>query len=121
MPAPMNEFDLDRAVEDAWVAFAERLSEVVSVMDPDGTLTLGAIVTEEPGQEPFVRFSCRPDRTIHTQASGNAVLADAFKLDVRQLQLLDELGWDAPSPLGEVPEVNPVSYTHLTLPTNREV
>ena len=106
MPAPMNEFDLDRAVEDAWVAFAERLGEVVSVMDPDGTLTLGAIVTEEPGQEPFVRFSCRPDRTIHTQASGNAVLADAFKLDVRQLQLLDELGWDAPSPLGEVPEVN---------------
>lgn len=97
MSAPMHEFDLERAVDDAWRAFAERLGDVVSVMDPGGSLTVGAIATEEPGQEPYVRFSCRADRTIFAEASGNAVLAAAFQLDPERLQLLATLGWDVPS------------------------
>ncbi|MGB7963867.1 MAG: hypothetical protein WCF12_13055 [Propionicimonas sp.] len=106
MSAPMNEFDLEQAIDDAWHAFAERLGDVVSVMDQGGSLTVGAIATEKPGQVPFVRFGCRADRSILAEASGNAVLAEAFQLEPAKLQLLDDLGWEAPALDRDFPRLN---------------
>lgn len=103
MSAPMNDFDLDRSIEDAWVEFVGRLSEVVSVMDPGGTLTLGSIAEPGRGRSPFVRFTCLPDRQILTTAAGNAELGEAFQLGTPQLQALADLGWEPPSVDGRFP------------------
>ena len=35
------DFDLDRSIEQAWAQFTERLAEVVSVIDDNGSLTIG--------------------------------------------------------------------------------
>ncbi len=91
------DFDLDRSIAEAWAGFTERLAEVVSVMDPGGTLTLGSLGAPARGQSPFVIFSCLPDRRLLVEASGNEVLGDGCQLDLAGLQQLDELGWQPPS------------------------
>lgn len=96
MAAPMD-FDLDRSITEAWTGFAQRLGEVVSVMDPGGTLTLGSLASSGRGQSPFVRFTCLPDRQILTLAAGNAELGEDYQLDAAGLQQLAELGWEPPS------------------------
>lgn len=99
---PMD-FDLDRSIAEAWDGFAERLAEVVSMMDPGGTLTLGSIAGDTRGASPYVRFSCRPDRRLLTTASGNAELGEEYQLDAAGLQRLADLGWEPPSVDGEHP------------------
>jgi hypothetical protein len=97
------DFDLDRSIADAWDGFTERLAEVVSVMDPGASLTLGSLAASASGQSPFVRFSCLPDRTILTEASGNAVLAEEHQLGAEGLQRLADLGWEPPGVDGPRP------------------
>ena len=98
------DFDLDRSIDQAWAGFAERLAEVVSVMDPDGsTLTLGALGSAAHGQAPFVTFECLPDRLLLVRASGNEVLGETHQLTLDGLQRLDELGWQPPSVDGPHP------------------
>ena len=41
-----SHFDLDASTEQAWTGFAERLAEVLSVMDAGATLRIGALATE---------------------------------------------------------------------------
>ena len=96
MNMPLD-FDLDRSIAEAWDGFTERLSEVVSVMDPGGTLTLGSLASDFRGPSPFVRFACQPDRQLLTVASGNAELGEDFQLDAAGLQQLADLGWLPPS------------------------
>lgn len=91
------DFDLDRSVAEAWAGFTERLAEVVSVMDPGGTLTLGSLGSPDRGQSPFVVFSCLSDRRLLVEASGNELLGDGYQLDLAGLQQLDDLGWEPPS------------------------
>lgn len=102
MAEPMD-FDLDRSVADAWAGFTERLAEVVSMMDPGSTLTLGSLAGDSRGPSPFVRFSCRADRQLLTVASGNADLGEDFQLDAAALGRLAELGWEPPSVDGANP------------------
>ncbi len=101
MSTPMNDFDLDRSIDDAWTEFTGRLSDVVSVMDPGGSLTLGSMAGSTRGGAPFVRFACLPSRQILTTAAGNASLGEGFQLDPQRLQALDDLGWEPPSVDGE--------------------
>ncbi|MGC4155145.1 MAG: hypothetical protein QM628_19170 [Propionicimonas sp.] len=91
------DFDLDRSVAEAWAGFTERLAEVVSVMDPGATLTLGSLGSPHRGQSPFVVFSCLSDRRLLVEASGNELLGDGYQLDLAGLQQLDDLGWEPPS------------------------
>ncbi|MDQ7991892.1 MAG: YbjN domain-containing protein [Propionicimonas sp.] len=97
------DFDLDRSIDDAWAGFTERLGEVVSVMDPGGTLTLGSLSTGPAGRSPFVRFSCLDDRRILTHASGNGELGDDHQVGVAGLQRLADLGWEPPAVDGPHP------------------
>lgn len=97
------DFDLDRSIDDAWAGFTERLGEVVSVMDPGATLTLGSLAAAGAGGSPFVRFSCLDDRRILTHASGNAELGDDRQLDAAGLQRLADLGWQPPAVDGAHP------------------
>lgn len=95
------DFDLDRSVAEAWTAFSERLAEVVSVMDPGATLTLGSLGSSVRGRSPFVVFSCLPDRRLLVEASGNEALGDGYQLELAGLQQLDDLGWHPPSVDGD--------------------
>ncbi len=54
-----DEFDLDRSIDRAWADFQEKLSEVISMMDDEGDLTLGVPAVEGVGS-PCVRFSAIP-------------------------------------------------------------
>ncbi|MEA4943682.1 MAG: hypothetical protein VB080_04500 [Propionicimonas sp.] len=101
MSAPMNDFDLDRSIDEAWEDFSGRLAEVVSVMDPGGTLTLGSLGAPGRGPAPYVRFRCLPDRRILTTAAGNAELGETYQLGPHRLQQLADLGWEPPSVDGE--------------------
>jgi len=97
------DFDLDRSIADSWAGFTERLGEVVSVMDPDASLTLGSLAASASGQAPFVRFNCLDDRTILTEASGNAALGEDHQLGADGLQRLADLGWEPPAVDGPHP------------------
>lgn len=111
------DFDLDRSTEQAWAQFADRLAEVISVIDDHGELTIGTLSSRaEPA--PYVRFT-QVDRTepaslddaaivdhqpgILAEASGNASLGQTFQLSVSQLDALADLGWNAPSLAGVHP------------------
>ena len=96
MTMPLD-FDLDRSIAEAWAGFTERLAEVISMMDPGGTLTLGSLASDSRGPAPYVRFTCRADRRLLTVASSNAELGEDFQLDAAALQRLADLGWEPPS------------------------
>ncbi|MDR1851755.1 MAG: YbjN domain-containing protein [Propionibacteriaceae bacterium] len=99
-------FDLDRSAAEAWTAFAERLGEVVSVMEPGATLTLSSHESELEEDEPFVRFSCDENYDILSEVSGNDVLGPEFQLCREQQVKLAELGWNPPNPDAEPAEPN---------------
>lgn len=97
MTAPMNEFDLDRNIADSWSRFSARLAEVVSMMEPGATLTIGSIASEDEGHSPFVSFSCGDGHRITTEASSNAILGEDFQLTPDQLENLEQQGWRPPN------------------------
>lgn len=112
------DFDLDRSTDQAWSGFAERLAEVISVIDDGGVLTIGTPATGED-QAPFVRFTQHesaagdphPDAAVGeamvlAEASGSASLAEAYQLSGAQLEELDALGWQSPAADGPRPCAN---------------
>lgn len=109
--SPDFEFDLDRSIEQAWVQFAERLAEVVSVIDDDGELTISTL---SPRNEtaPFVRFvQVDPGRSedeamILAEASANVSLPTSTHLTEGQLDGLTELGWNDPGTCSSHPTPN---------------
>lgn len=90
-----DDFDLDRSTEQAWRNFAERLSEVISVMDDSHDLTIGSIAT---GAEtvPFVRFRSVSRDLMRAEAASNGVLGEDYQLGPGQLAAFEEQGWHAP-------------------------
>lgn len=103
--ADMNDFDLDRSTGQAWADFQGRLSEIISVIDDTGDLTIGAATaSDDPG--PFVRFSCPERDLVRCEAASNATLGEDFQLSVDQLSTMEQLGWQAPVSTGGRPSAN---------------
>lgn len=102
-----SEFDIDRSIATAWQTFAERLGEVVSVIDDGGSLTIGTLsASDDPA--PFIRFThieAEPD-LILVEAASNAALGDGFQLSNSQLSEMEQAGWLAPHTVGEHPSAN---------------
>lgn len=102
-----SEFDIDRSIATAWQSFADRLAEVVSVIDDGGSLTIGTMsASDDPA--PFMRFTHlegEPD-LIQVEAASNASLGDGFQLTSAQLAEMEEAGWDPPSATGPHPSAN---------------
>lgn len=102
-----SEFDIDRSIATAWETFAERLGEVVSVIDDGGALTIGTLsASDDPA--PFIRFTHiegEPD-LIQVEAASNASLGDGFQLTGTQLTEMEEAGWDPPHTIGQHPTAN---------------
>jgi hypothetical protein len=94
--AEIDDFDIDRSIAQAWTEFSERLSEVISIMDDSGDLTIG---TESASSDPapFVRFSCPTRDQVRCEAASNAVLGEDFQLSADQLAAMERLGWLPPS------------------------
>jgi len=90
-------FDIDRSNAEAWAAFAARLTDVVSVMEDDATLTIGAVATEHDGPPPFVAFSALPDGRILAEAASNPQLGAYFQLSADQVAVMERLGWQPPA------------------------
>lgn len=108
------DFDIDKATDDAWQQFQERLAEVLSVIDPDGELRIGTMsTTTDPA--PYLQFWCRAapasdggSRTpvLVAEASSNQALGETFQLTPAQLQAMADLGWREPSAVGENASAN---------------
>jgi hypothetical protein len=94
--AEIDDFDIDRSIAQAWTEFSERLSEVISIMDDSGDLTIG---TESASSDPapFVRFSCPTRDRVRCEAASNAVLGQDFQLAADQLAAMERLGWLPPT------------------------
>jgi hypothetical protein len=94
--AEIDDFDIDRSIAQAWTEFSERLSEVISIMDDSGDLTIG---TESASSDPapFVRFSCPTRDQVRCEAASNAVLGQDFQLAADQLAAMERLGWLPPT------------------------
>lgn len=98
-----DEFDLEVSIADAWVAFADRLSEVLAVMDDSGDLVIGMLHADDEGSSPFVRFSCDAERMLTAEAASNAELTEPYQLGVESLNLMSALGWNDPNVSAEHP------------------
>ncbi len=57
-PQSVSDFDLDRSIEQAWTTFAERLGEVVSMMDAGATLRVGTLAGGHGESQAYVSFAC---------------------------------------------------------------
>lgn len=90
--ADITDFDLDRSTAEAWTEFQARLSEVVSVIDGSGDLTIGTQSGAGAGG-PFVRFTSPAPDLIRSEAAGNDVLGPHFQLTADQQATLQKLGW----------------------------
>lgn len=133
-------FDLDRSTAEAWAAFAERLAEVVSVMDAGATLTIGALAGSDAGRPPHVVFTCGEggkvtlrsgDTTLDGTQEESRPLADAAVTALRDVHGVPHPAFLAPdhlsdiltpAPVRELPppdEVDPEEVTAV-LPTSRD-
>ncbi len=92
----IDDFDIDRSTDEAWDAFSQRLSEVLSMMDGGAELTLGMLAPDDD-TAPFIEYECPALGRLVAQASSNAVLADDYQLAAPQLAQMEELGWVSPS------------------------
>ncbi|MGA4668282.1 T3SS (YopN, CesT) and YbjN peptide-binding chaperone 1 [Propionibacteriaceae bacterium Y1923] len=102
-----SELDIDRSIATAWETFAERLAEVVSVIDDGGSLTIGTLsASDDPA--PFIRFTHiegDPDMIL-VEAASNASLGDGFQLTGTQLTEMERAGWESPHTIGAQPSAN---------------
>jgi hypothetical protein len=94
----VSAFDIDRSTAEAWAAFAGRLADVVSVMEDDAALTIGAFATEHDGPPPFVSFRALPGGRILARAAANAQLGAYFQLSADHAAAMERLGWRPPAP-----------------------
>lgn len=93
-------FDFDRSTQQAWDDFADRLGEVLSMMDDESMLRISTLSSDlDPA--PSLRFTGLVGQRIRAEASSNASLGDRFQLSIAQLSAMDELGWHSPSAVGD--------------------
>lgn len=68
LTSDVSDFDFDRSAADSWRRFAERLSEVISVMDDGATLGIGSIATSADASAPYVTFRCGASGELRAEA-----------------------------------------------------
>ena len=94
------EFDIERSTAESWASFAAKLADVLSVMEGDATLTIGAMAGEHFGQPPFVAFRASGGRGLVAEVPGDDELGEYFRLTPDQLEQLSAIGWERPEQSG---------------------
>jgi hypothetical protein len=97
--ADIDDFDIDHSISSAWDEFQARLSEVISMIDESGDLTISTAATSGD-QAPYLRFSCPETNQVRCEAASNAVLGEDFQLSTAQLSAMEQLGWQPPTGSG---------------------
>jgi hypothetical protein len=97
--ADIDDFDIDHSISSAWAEFQARLSEVISMIDDSGDLTISTAATSGD-QAPYLRFSCPETNRVRCEAASNAVLGEDFQLSTAQLSAMEQLGWQPPTGSG---------------------
>lgn len=80
----VSDFDLDRSIEQSWVSFAERLGEVVSVMDAGATLRVGTLAGDHGEKPAYVSFTCGPDGQLTCTAADGIDAEPIWQMSVNQ-------------------------------------
>ncbi len=93
--ADIEEFDIDRSIEQAWNEFQARLGEIISVIDDSGDLTIG--IQAAADEAPYLRLSSPRRDTIRCEATGDAGPGAGLTLPADRLTALEERGWQPPS------------------------
>lgn len=83
----VSDFDFDRSALESWRLFAERLGEVLSVMDAGATLAIGSLALNGE-RTPHVRFTCLSDGILVAEVTTDGLAADAGAA-------LEASGWEA--------------------------
>lgn len=103
--ADYSDFDIDRSTAQAWAEFQQRLSEVISMIDESGDLTIGTeSALDDAG--PFVTFTSPRRDLVRTEAAGNAVLGAGCQLDDQEQAAMEAIGWLPPSSSATRPTLN---------------
>ena len=100
--ADIDDFDIDKSIAAAWAEFQARLSEVVSMIDESGDLTIGTGSGDDE-ETPFLRLSSPRPHLVRGEAASNAVLGEDYQLGPDQLATMERLGWQPPSVDGDHP------------------
>lgn len=103
--AVYEDFDIDRSTAQAWAEFQARLSEVISMIDDSGDLTIGT-ESESEDPAPYITFSSPARDRVRCEAASNAALGEDFQLTVSQLQAMESYGWSPPTAEGPGPTAN---------------
>ena len=90
--ADYTDFDFDETQRAAWVEFADRLDEVLSVMDATADLTISVTSTTD-GERPGIRFTVREPGVVTALVSGS----DNGTPTRIEADELTRLGWLPPS------------------------
>jgi len=97
--ADIDDFDIDRSIAQAWADFQGRLSEIISLIDSSGDLTISSGSVDDVSRpsahvgSPLLRFSCEKGDLVRCVAAGNASLASDFQLTAGQQEAMEQLGW----------------------------
>jgi len=87
LTSDVSDFDFDRSTLEAWRLFAERLAEVISVMDPGATLAIGSLAAEGE-RTPHVLFTCLDAGALVAEATTDGLPDGAGAA-------LEASGWEA--------------------------
>jgi hypothetical protein len=107
-PAPG--FDLDAAIDSAWVGFTDRLAALIAELGPHDSFILGLPTAldaaELVGVAPYVQILGLGKDHIRGEVSGNAYLDKRLALSPARQQALTTIGWTPPAddPGGEFAE-----------------
>jgi hypothetical protein len=107
-PAPG--FDIDAAIDSAWIAFTDRLAALIAELGPNDSFILGLPTAldaaELVGVAPYVQILGMGKDYIRGEVSGNAYLDKRLALSEARQQALTTIGWTPPAhdPGGEFPE-----------------
>ena len=82
--ADIDDFDIDRSIDQAWAEFQSRLSEIISMIDDSADLTIGT-ESESDDSAPYLRLSSPRRDVIRCEAASNAELGEDFQLTPDQL------------------------------------
>ncbi|MDN5763299.1 MAG: YbjN domain-containing protein [Microlunatus sp.] len=96
----IDDFDLDRSTARAWAEFADRLAEVISMIDESADLTIRSFSgNDDP--PPFVKLSSPRRLLVRAEAAANQVLGPSYQLTELQITAMRTAGWHLPKePVG---------------------
>ncbi|MFT3887029.1 MAG: hypothetical protein QM713_02530 [Arachnia sp.] len=89
--ADYTDFDFDETQRAAWGEFADRLDEVLSVMDATGDLTI-SVTSAAPGPRPGIKFTVREPGVVTALVSGS----DGGAPTATEAEQLARRGWLPP-------------------------